>query len=147
MNEGIPELHLLPSVSECQEQVPIVGFRNGKSVKDYLLRAALPKIDNAGGSEQCGKGTCQVCDHIITSNTFTTKAYGKVFKIQSGPFNCNSEKVIYLLRCKICDDYDQILLRKDENLKNAHKKQRNYCVKFQKQKVIILEIEILKNLK
>ena len=44
------------------------------------------------------------CDHIITTNTFTTKARGEVFKIQSGPFNCNSEKVLYLLRCEICDD-------------------------------------------
>ena len=37
---------------------------------------------------------------LITINTFTTKAYGGVFKIQSG----NSEKAIYLLRPKICDD-------------------------------------------
>ena len=78
-------------------EVPIVRFRNGKSLKDYLVRAALPKMDNAGGSEPCGKGTCQVCDHIITTNTFTTKACGEVFKIQSGSLNCNSEKVFYLL--------------------------------------------------
>ena len=38
-------------------EVPAVGFGNGKSLKDYLLRAALPKMDNAGGSELCGKGT------------------------------------------------------------------------------------------
>ena len=43
-----------------------------------------------------------MCDHIITTNTFTTKAYGEVFKIQSGPLNCYSEEVLYLLRCKIC---------------------------------------------
>ena len=45
-----------------------------------------------------------MCNHIITANTFTTKAFGEVFKIQSEPLNCNSEKVLYLLRCKICDD-------------------------------------------
>ena len=67
------------------------------------MRAALPKMDNAGGSEPCEKGTCQLCDRIITTNTFTTKACGEVFKIQSGPLNCNSENVLYLLRCKICD--------------------------------------------
>ena len=39
-------------------EVPIVGFRNGKSLKEYLVRAALPKMDNAGSSEPCGKGTC-----------------------------------------------------------------------------------------
>ena len=108
-------------------EVPIVGFRNGKSLKDYLVRAALPKMDNAGGSEPCGKGTCQVCDHIITTNTFTTKACGEVFKIQSGPLNCNSEKVLYLLRCKICGDAPYV--RKDktkfhlrfDNYKSKHR--------------------------
>ena len=64
------------------------------------MRASLPKIDNAGSSEPCGKGTYQVCDHIVTTNTFITK----VFKVQKGPLNYNSEKVLYLLRSKICDD-------------------------------------------
>ena len=81
-------------------EVPIVGFWNGKSINDYLVRAALPKIDNAGGSEPRGKGTCQLCDHIITIDTLKN-IWGS---IQNGTFNCNSEKVLYLLRCKICDD-------------------------------------------
>ena len=85
-------------------EVLILRFRNDKSLKDYLVRAALPKMGNAGGSEPCGKGTCQVCDHIITTNTFTTKSCGEVFKFQSGSLNYNSEKVLYLLRCKIYDD-------------------------------------------
>ena len=41
---------------------------------------------------------------MITTNTFTTTACGEVIKIQSGLLNCNSEKVLYFLRCKICDD-------------------------------------------
>ena len=73
-------------------EVPIVGFRNSK--KDYLVRAALPKIDNTEGPEASKKATCQVCDHIITTKTFTTKACGEVFKIPSGSLNCNLEKFI-----------------------------------------------------
>ena len=73
-----------------------MGFQNGKSLKEYLVRAALPKMNNARGSEPCGKGTCQVCDYISTTNTFTTKACGKVVKIQSGFLNFNSEKVYML---------------------------------------------------
>ena len=38
------------------------------------------------------------------AKAFTAKACGGVFKIQSGPLNCNSEKVLYLLRCNICDE-------------------------------------------
>ena len=89
-------------------QAPTVAFRNGKSLKDYLVRAALQKTDTAGGSEPGGKGTCQVCDPIITTNTFTTKACGKAFKIQSGPLKCNSEKLLYLLRCKVCNNIPYI---------------------------------------
>ena len=85
-------------------EVPKVGFRNGKSIKDYLVRATLTKIDNTEGPEACKKVTCQVCDHIITTNIFTTKTCGEVFDIPSGPLNCNLEKFPYLLRCKICDD-------------------------------------------
>ena len=65
------------------------------------MRAVLPKMDNVRGSEPCGNGLCQVCHHIITTNTFTTKPCGEVFKIQSGPLYCNLEKGLYLLRCRI----------------------------------------------
>ena len=64
----------------------------------------MVKMDNAEDSEPCGKGTCQVCDHIIANNAFTTNTCGEVFKIPSGSPNCSSEKVLYLLKCKICDD-------------------------------------------
>ena len=30
-------------------EVSIVGFRNSKSIKDYLVRAAFPRIDNTEG--------------------------------------------------------------------------------------------------
>lgn len=60
-----------------------MGFGKDKNLKHYLVRASLPKMDNAGGSQLCGKGTCQVCDFIITTNTFTKKGDGKVFKIKT----------------------------------------------------------------
>ena len=47
-------------------EVPVVGLRNGKSYRDYLVRAALAK--------------------------------------SSDPLNCNSEKVLYLLKCKVCGE-------------------------------------------
>ena len=84
--------------------VPVVGFRNGKSLKDYLVRAALPKTNETGRCEPCGKKTCLVCNSIRTTTTFTTEACGEFFEIQSGPLNCNSEKVLYLLKCKVCSE-------------------------------------------
>ena len=37
--------------------VPVEGFRNGKSLKDYLVRAALPKTNETRRCEPCGKKT------------------------------------------------------------------------------------------
>ena len=84
--------------------VPIVGFCNCKSLKDYLVRAALPKINETRRCEPCGRKTCLVCNSIRTTKTFMTEACGKVFKIQSCPLNCNLEKVLYLLKCKVCGE-------------------------------------------
>ena len=39
--------------------VPIVGFRNGKSLKDHLVRASLPILNHTLGSEPCGKKTAR----------------------------------------------------------------------------------------
>ena len=35
--------------------VSVVGFRNGKSLKDDLVRAKLSKSDESGRCEPCGK--------------------------------------------------------------------------------------------
>ena len=36
-------------------EVPVAGFGNGKSFKDYLVRTAFPKTGNAGGTEPVGR--------------------------------------------------------------------------------------------
>ena len=39
-------------------------------------------MDNAGDCQPCGKGACQDWDHIVTTNTFATKACGYLkFKV------------------------------------------------------------------
>ena len=38
---------------------------------------------------------------MSTTTTFTTEACQETFKIQKGPFNCDSKKVLELLKCKV----------------------------------------------
>ena len=98
------ELHLLLAPEKEHKNVfpdvPVVGFRSGKSLKD-LVTAALPKTNKTGRCEICGKKTFLICNSIRTTTTFTTEACGEIFKIQRGPLNCNSEKVVYVLKCKV----------------------------------------------
>ena len=79
----------------------VTGFWNGKSLKDFVVRATLPRLNESGRCEPCGKKTCLVCDSINTATTFTTEACQESFKIQSGPTTCDSKKVFYLSKCKV----------------------------------------------
>ena len=58
----LQELHLLLAPDKEHKKVfpdvPAVGFRNGKSLKDYLVRAALPKTNETGRCVPCRKKTC-----------------------------------------------------------------------------------------
>ena len=96
------ELHILLTPNKEHKKifpdVPVAGFRNGKSFKDYLVTPKLSKLDK---SEPCGEKTCLVCDSISTTTTFTTEVCQETFKIQKGPLNCDSEKVLYLLKCTL----------------------------------------------
>ena len=53
------ELHILLTPNKEHKKafpnVPIIGFRNGKSLKGSLVRATLPKLNWIGKCEPCGK--------------------------------------------------------------------------------------------
>ena len=112
---------------EVLQDIPAVGFRNGKSLKHHSVGAKFPNHEITGRSESCEKGNCQVCDFIWDTVTFTTKACGETFKIQSGILNCNSQKVIYLLKCRSCGEASYVGKAKTKfrarfnKYKSAHK--------------------------
>ena len=55
----LQELHLLLAPDKEHKKVcrnvPVVGFRNGKILKNYLLRAVLPRTHETRRCEPCGK--------------------------------------------------------------------------------------------
>ena len=56
-----------------------------------------------------------VCDFICDIDTFSTKACGETFKIQSRVLNCNSQKVVYLLKFRMCGGRLPMLVRQKRN--------------------------------
>ena len=83
------------------QDIPVVVFHNGKSPKDHLVKAKLPNVEITGRSESYGEGNCQICE-LCNTDTFSTKACAKNFKILCGALNYNFQKVVYLLKCRIC---------------------------------------------
>ena len=87
--------------------ISVVAFRNDKScLNDHLVRAKLSNVETTEISKLCGKlwWNCHVFDSMCDKYTFTTKVCGGNFKIKSEILNCNSQKVVYLLICRICSE-------------------------------------------
>ena len=110
------------------QDIPAAGFRNGKkSLKYHLVRVKLLNVEITGRSKSCGEGNCQVCDFICDTDTFSTKACGETIKIQSGVINCNSQKVVYPLKCRICGETPYVdkgkakFRARFDNYKSAHR--------------------------
>ena len=80
--------------------VPVVGFRNGKNLKDHLVRASLLILNKTLGSEPCGERNYQVWQFIVSRDNFSLIITDESFKINKGPLNCNSQKVVYLSQYK-----------------------------------------------
>ena len=60
----LAELHLLLTPDDAHKavfiNVPIIGFKNDRSLKDHLIRALLPKSDMEVRSKPCGGRTALV---------------------------------------------------------------------------------------
>ena len=66
-----------------------------------------------------------VCNFISTATTFATEACQETFKIQSGPLNYDSEKVMYLSKCKAFGEVPFVGKAKTE----FHERFNNYKTK------------------
>ena len=104
------ELHILLTPNKKHKKVlpnvSVIGFRNGKSLKDFLVRATLLKLNESGRCEPLGKNSFSLW--LYNATTFTTEACRETFKIQSGPLTCDSKKFLYLLKYKICGEVNYV---------------------------------------
>ena len=80
-------------------EVPIVGFKRGKSLKDLLVRAKVPvEKETDGKSCGCQGKRCEVCTFLEEKSTFTNKEGSHTYEIREGlHLDCNSENEAYLI--------------------------------------------------
>ena len=97
----LKDLHLLLIVGQAHgrvfSDVPIIGFKNAKGLKDHLVRAALPQLDREWISKPCegANRSYEVCGSLNNATNFTTAQSEETFYILKGPLDCNSNNVIY----------------------------------------------------
>ena len=104
----LSNIHILltPNIDHQKvfKDVPTIGFKNGKSLKDFLVRTKLPE-SNEGESAGCMGKKCKICPFVTSSTTFckSVSNYGE-YKIRGGmKMNCNTSNVVYLVQCKTCN--------------------------------------------
>ena len=121
---------------EVYPDIPVVGFRKAKSLKDFLVRAKLPQENVIWGCRKCdkkGKGPrCQVCDMLENATTFTDKGESKTYVIRQGPLDCNSKFVVYIIQCKVCGKQNcgSTITQCRTRINNYKTKFRGYKEKF-----------------
>ena len=89
--------------SKVFENVPIVGFKKGKSLKVILVRAEVPPLKTEEGfCGRCNKPRCEICKHITKTHQFESSSTKRIYSIRPQSLNCVSENVVYLFACKTC---------------------------------------------
>ena len=104
----LSKIHLLLTPNDEHRKVfpdiPLVGFKRAKSLKDMLVRAKLPKVNQEQGyCKKCQKKRCEVCKVLVETNSFSDRNGQNAFVIKSGELNCDSQFVVYLVQCRTCD--------------------------------------------
>ena len=85
------------------ENVPVIGFKKGKSLKDILVRAkVLPLKTKRSFCGPCNKPRCEISKHITKTHQFESSSTKRIYSIRPQNLNCASKNVVYLFTCKTC---------------------------------------------
>ena len=90
VRKTLEELHLLLTTDQAHKkvfsEVPIIGFKNTKSLKDHLVRAVLPQFDREGRSKPCEGAycSCKACKSVKDITKFKKAESEEIFDILKG---------------------------------------------------------------
>ena len=102
----LSEIHLLLTPDrehgKVFENVPIVGFRRAKSLKDILVRAKVAPLEKKKGCCRPCRGTgCEICKHV-TTEAFRSFSTQREYCIKPNNLNNRCSSVVYFFSCKAC---------------------------------------------
>ena len=85
------------------DNVPIIGFKRGKSLKNILVRAKVPPLKTEKGfCGPCNKPRCEISKHITKTQQFQSSSTKRIYFIRPQNLNCASKNVVYRFTCKTC---------------------------------------------
>ena len=98
-----PVLHASDDMNKVFKNIkPLISFRRPRNLADNLVRSRIKEASNTRedkGMKKCGKSRCQICSYVEEAEEFE---YGNKKYWINYPFDCDSEGVIYVIRCISC---------------------------------------------
>ena len=92
------------------ERIPIAGFRWAKSLKYIVVRVKVAPLEKKKGScRSCGGTRCEICKHVVTTETFRSFSTQREYCIKPDNLNCRSNNVVYLFSCKTFINNTQVV--------------------------------------
>ena len=82
--------------SKVLRDVPIIGFRRAKSLKDILVRTKIPELKNKGWCGPCKGPRCETRKHIASTRNFTPSTTKRTYEIRPENLNGRSKNVVHL---------------------------------------------------
>ena len=103
----LSKIHLLLTPdrehSKDFENIPIIGFKKGKSLKDILVRSkVVPLKTEEDFCGPCNKPRCEICKHITKAHQFESSFSKRMYSITPQNLNYTSKNIVYLFTCKTC---------------------------------------------
>ena len=72
-------------------------------MKDILVRAKVaPVLKNEGFCGPCKKSRCEICKHIVSTDSLKSTTTQTAYFIRPTDLKCSSKNVVYLFTCKTC---------------------------------------------
>lgn len=88
-------------LQEIFPEPPRVVYRRARNLRDILTSSKTTRVAPSG-CHPCNKPRCKVCAHMTTTRSVTSSASKYCLKINSD-LCCDSENVIYMLECSLCN--------------------------------------------
>lgn len=104
LSKLLRKLHVILACNQDHQKVfpdiPIIGFRKGKSLQDFLVRAKVQPLEpQTGACTGCSSKRCEV---ILSKGSSFADKNGNIYHHRSGTLDCNSQNVVYLITCRAC---------------------------------------------
>lgn len=104
----MPLLHQSDIMKTAVPKLPTISFSQPPNLGRILCRAKLRQPsgshDRASNSPRiCGKKRCKLCASLICSDSITSTANNKTFKCYNRNTSCDSECIVYVIQCPICN--------------------------------------------